>query len=129
MRYIPIVAGILLGLLFLFASLMYFFGPPPPKMAEGSMGAKFMGVFAPSGYLNVVKVCELAGGLLVMIPLTRNIGLLILGPIILNILAFQFTIMKGETPVYPLLIFLVVVPLYLLWVERKAFWFLLSRPR
>ncbi len=128
MRFIPIVAGILLGLLFLFASLMFFFGPPPPAMPEGSPGAQFMGLFVPSGYLTFIKVCELLGGLLVAIPLTRNIGLLFLGPIILNILAFQLFIMKGSL-LDPMLIFIIVVPLYLLWVGRKDFLGLLNRGR
>ncbi len=126
MRYIPIVAGILLGLLFLFASLSYFFAPPPPPPA-GSLPAQFMEVFGPTGYLRFVKVCELLGGLLVAIPRTRNLGLLILGPIIINILAFDVFITKGEAVPYPLLAFLVVVPLYLLWVGRKAFGGLLAR--
>jgi putative oxidoreductase len=81
----------------------------------------FMGAFAPSGYLTFVKVLELVGGLLVAIPMTRNLGLLVLGPIILNILAYHLFIMGGTTLADPMLIVIVVVTLYLLWVERKAF--------
>lgn len=128
MRYIPIVAGLLLGLLFLFASVMYFFGPPPDSPPVGSLPAQFMGIFGPTGYLRFVKVCELLGGLLVAIPRTRNLGLLILGPIIINILAFDVFIAQGAAVPYPLVAFLVVVPLYLLWVGRKAFVGLLARP-
>lgn len=60
-----------------------------------------------------------------MIPRTRNLGLLILGPIIINILAFHVFIMKGATLADPSQVvpvgIIVVFALYLLWVERKAF--------
>ena len=52
--------------------------------------------FAPTGYLTFVKVLEVVGGILVALPRTRNFGLLILGPIIVNILAFHVFVMKGE---------------------------------
>jgi hypothetical protein len=42
-------------------------------------------------------IATIAGGLLVAIPKSRNLGLLILGPIIVNILAFHIFIMKGAT--------------------------------
>lgn len=123
MRHIPTVAGALLGLLFIAASGTFLLGmvpkmDPPPA---GSLPALFMGAFAPSGYLTFVKVLELLGGLLVAIPKTRNLGLLVLGPIIINILAYHAFIMGSATLVDPMLGFIVAVTLYLLWVERKAF--------
>lgn len=129
MRHIPTVAGALLGLLFIAVSAMFLLGmvpkmDPPPA---GSLPALFMGAFAPSGYLTFVKVLELLGGLLVAIPKTRNLGLLVLGPIILNILAYHVFIMRGTTLADPMLGFIVVVTLYLLWVERKAFIGLVQR--
>lgn len=129
MRHIPTVAGALLGLLFIAISAMFLLGmvpkmDPPPA---GSLPALFMGAFAPSGYLTFVKVLELVGGLLVAIPKTRNLGLLVLGPIIINILAYHLFIMGGATLADPMLIFVVVVTLYLLWVERKAFAGLVQR--
>ena len=44
-----------------------------------------------------VKVCEILGTVLVAIPATRNWGLLLLGPIIANILAFNIFV-AGEMP-------------------------------
>jgi hypothetical protein len=93
--------------------------PPPPP--EGTPPALFMGAFAPTGYLTFVKVLEVIGGVLVAIPLTRNLGLLVLGPIIVNILAFHAFITKGEGLLSPMILFIVAVALYLLWVGRKAF--------
>jgi hypothetical protein len=70
-------------------------------------------------------VFELLGGLLVMIPRTRNLGLLILGPIIVNILAFhQFV--AGDGIFQPTLIAIIAIPLFLLWVERAKWKALLS---
>jgi len=122
-KYPPIIAGILLGLLFIMSAVMVLFNlvkaPPPP---EGSPAAMFFGAFAPTGYLTFVKVLELVGGLIVMIPRLRNLGLLILGPIIVNIVAFHLFIGGGfKDFANPMLLGVVVLPLYLLWCGRKNF--------
>ena len=130
MKYLPTIAGILLGLLFLMAAIPILFNlippdkMPPPPNEEAKM---FMGAFAPTGYLTFVKVCELLGGILVMIPKTRNLGQLVLGPIIVNILAYHAFIQKGGF-LDPFLIAICVLSLYLLWVERRAWAALVHRP-
>ena len=48
-----------------------------------------MQAFGPTGYVKFVKTFEFTGALLVMIPRLRNLGLLLLGPVIVNILAFH----------------------------------------
>jgi hypothetical protein len=124
------IAGALLGALFLLASLMVLLHladmpPIPPDTPAGH----FMAAFGPSGYMTFVKVCELIGGLLVIVPFTRNIGLLVLGPIIINILAFHIFITKGAGLEDPMLIAIVLLAGFLLWSGRKAFAGLLgSRP-
>ena len=94
---------------------------PMPKLPDGSPAALFMGALMPTGYLTFVKVLEVLGGILVAIPRTRNLGLLVLGPIIVNILAFHIFINHGATLLDPSLLIIVVLPLYLLWVGRQAF--------
>jgi putative oxidoreductase len=115
------IAGGLLGFIFVAISLMVLFhlvhAPPPP---EGTPAAMFMGAFIPTGYLTFVKICELIGGCLVAIPRTRNFGLLILGPIVLNILAFHILIMKGEGLFGPPII-VAILAAFLLWAGRKSF--------
>ncbi len=121
-KYPPIIAGIVLGALFIFASVVVLFnliqGPPPP---EGSPMAMFFGAIATTGYLTFIKICELIGGILVAIPRTRNFGLLMLGPIIVNILAFHIFIARDQWFLNPMVVLVVVLPLYLLWVERRRF--------
>jgi hypothetical protein len=95
--------------------------PNPPPPPEGSPVALFMGAFHPTGYLDFVKVLEVLGGILVAIPRTRNFGLLVLGPIIVNIIAFHVFITKGADLVNPILIVIVLLTAFLLWTERKAF--------
>ena len=117
-----LVAG-LLGLLFIVFGLNYFlqFLPMPPPPPEGSPPALFMGALLPTGYLGFVKGLEVLGGVLVTIPLTRNLGLLVLGPIIVNIAAFHAYLLKGEGLFGPIMIFLAAASLFLLWTERRAF--------
>jgi putative oxidoreductase len=122
MKYLPAIAGVLLGALFAFASLAYFFNlmgdqPPPPK--DSAMEHFFI-AFGTTGYLTFVKTLELIGAVLVAIPATRRLGLLILGPIVVNIIATHVLIMGGGMA-NPLFIAVVVLPLYLVWAERHAF--------
>jgi putative oxidoreductase len=123
MKYLPCIAGGILGALFLMASLMFFFNmmpdePPPP---EGSPAAQFMAAFGPTGYFKFIKSLELLGGILVAIPRTRNFGLLILGPIIVNILAFHAFVTGGAGLFHPMILTICALALYLLWVGRKQF--------
>ena len=121
-KYLPTIASIVLGLLFLMASLMFLFNlVPEQKFPEGSLIPKFMGLFGTTGYMTFVKIFELTGGILVMIPRLRNIGLLLLGPVIVNIIAFHTFITHGEGLLNPMLDIIIVCALYLLWDARKKF--------
>lgn len=120
------IAGGLLGALFVFASVMFLLivlkvVPAPPGPPEGSPAAMFMAAMFPTGYFIFIKVFEFLGGVLVAIPKTRNFGLLILGPIILNILAFHIFLTKGAGLFDPMLIGICLLAAFLLWSGRKAF--------
>lgn len=126
MKHIPNIVGGLLGLAFVAFSLMYFikfrgFVPPLP---EDSAAMHFLKAFGPTGYMDFVKVCELLGGIMCAIPLTRNIGLLFLGPVILNITAYHALVDKGSL-VFPAI--LCALSAYLLWSARAKFTALLNR--
>lgn len=127
MKHAPTIAGGLLGLIFVVFGLNFFlkFIPIPPA-PEGSPPAMFLGAMYITGYLAFIKVLEILGGLLVAIPKTRNIGLLVLGPIIVNILAFHVFLTGGAGLADPVIILITALPLFLLWTARKSFAGLLS---
>ena len=120
MKYISHIAAGLLALIFVTFSAMFFLGkmPSPPKPPPADV-MTFMSVFMPTGYLAFVKFFELIGGILVAVPKTRNWGLLVLGPIILNILAFNALVAKDAFN--PVNIVIALLALYLLWDARRKF--------
>lgn len=120
------IVGVLLGLLFLFASVMYFLMtfhviPMPEMPSQGALADLFMKAIGPSGFLTYVKCFELLGAILVIIPRLRNFGLLILGPIFINILAFHFFLGKPTDLLNPMIILIAIFEAFLLWTDRKAF--------
>ena len=129
-RHLPTIAGAALGILFVGVGLMVLLGlgPAPQLPAEGTPPAHFFAAFGPTGYLTFVKVCEVLGGLLVAFPRTRNLGLLVLGPVIINILSFHAFVAGGTGLFDPMVIVVCLLAGYLLWVERTAFLGLLWRP-
>ena len=128
MKHAPNIAGGLLGLLFLVFGLNFFlkFIPMPPGPPEGSPPALFMAALYPTGYLAFVKVFEILGGVLVAVPKTRNFGLLVLGPVIINILAFHVFLTKGAGLADPVVILICALAAFLLWSARRAFAALLN---
>ena len=120
MKYASAIVSVLLGLLFLMASVTFFLGMvPEQQLPPGSAQESFTKAFGPTGYMMFVKVCEFIGAVLVIIPKTRNFGLLVLGPIIVNILAFTVLVMKGEGMMHPFVIAVIVFPLFLLFLLVK----------
>ncbi|MES2981031.1 MAG: hypothetical protein V4727_01860 [Verrucomicrobiota bacterium] len=117
------IVGGLLGLLFIVFGLNFFlnFIPMPPGPPEGSPPALFFAALYPTGYLAFVKSLEILGGVLVAIPKTRNFGLLVLGPIIINILAFHVFLTKGAGLADPVVLLIAILPLFLLWTARNSF--------
>lgn len=122
------VAGVVLGLLFVvFGSNFFlkFIPMPPPPPADTPVGM-FMGAMFPTGYLAFVKVLEILGGLLVALPRTRPLGLLLLVPIIVNILAFHTFITGGAGLLDPPILLIVALSLFLVWSHRRGLGALLS---
>ena len=126
-KYLPTLAGILLGLCFLAASIPVLFNLISiPKLPEGTPAAHFMAAFVPTGYLKFVKLFEFVGGLLVLIPRLRNLGLLLLGPVIVNIIAFHALVDDPRHLINPMLDIIIVCALFLLWDARRKFACLLN---
>jgi putative oxidoreductase len=83
MKIVTIIVRILLGLVFLVLGSNAFlhFIPMPPMTGHP---AEFLGAMAATGYLQAVAALQMLGGLLLIIGVVP-LGLLILGPIIVNI--------------------------------------------
>jgi putative oxidoreductase len=120
-KYVAAAVGVLFGGLFVMSAVMVLFQlAPMPEIPPESPAGKFFAAFGPTGYLTFVKVLELAGGVLVMVPRFRAIGLVILAPIIVNILAFHVFIAGGFTTLaQPMLLAVIAGLLYLLWDGRS----------
>jgi putative oxidoreductase len=121
MKQAPTIAASLLGLAFVVFGANHFlhFIPMPADPSPDTAPHKlFMAALAPTGYLGFVKVVEILGGLFLLVPKLRNIGLLFIGPVILNILAFHVFLMKGATLGDPVLILLSVLAAFVLFSER-----------
>ncbi len=121
MKLISNIAGILLGLIFNVVAWNFFFHFfPMPEPPDGSPPAMFLGAMIPTGYFAFVKMVEITGGILVAIPRTRPLGLLTLGPVVVNILCFHTFLARGAGLIgLPLLV--AALALFLLWTERAAF--------
>jgi hypothetical protein len=126
MKYAPMIAGGLLGLLFVSFSVLVLLNVKMEAPPMNSDAIAFMTVFACTGYLTFIKIFELLGGILVAIPKTRNLGLLVLGPIIVNIVAYNALVSKMGV-FHPISLVIYALSLYLLWVERKAWMGLVAR--
>ena len=121
MKIATIVAASLLGLMFIASSAVVLLNVAPSMdFPEGSPPAHFMAAMGPTGYMTFVKILELAGGVLLIIPKTRNFGLLVLGPIIINILAYHVFVARAGV-FDPMIIGICALAAFLLWAERKAF--------
>jgi len=97
MKHVFTAARILLGLIFLVFSLNYWLQfIPIPGQPEGSHGANFMGAIFMTKFLTVVKVLELVGGVLLLSGRFVNLGLTLLGPIIISIALFHLLVAPGN---------------------------------
>jgi putative oxidoreductase len=93
MNIVKQIPAYLLGALFVFGGASYLFKLVPEQPMAGDVET-FMKLFGSTGYMTVIKICELLFGILVLIPKTRALGLILLAPIVVNILIFELHIAK-----------------------------------
>ena len=122
MKYISHLTAIPLGLIFIVFGLNFFLKfLPVPTPPAGSPAAMFMGGMYASGFLAFVKVLEILGGLFVALPQTRHLGILILGPIIVNIAAFNYFFFGPKALLQPPVLLVCSLALILLLASHRAF--------
>jgi putative oxidoreductase len=119
MKYVIVIVRVLLGLVFVvFGSnaFLHFMGPPPEM--QGQAGA-FINALLNSGYMYVIAVLQVLGGLCLLfgarfVPL----GLTLLGPVIVNIVLFHVFL---EPNGMGIAVVISALALFLLWIYRFKF--------
>jgi putative oxidoreductase len=118
LKYAIIIARVLLGLVFaVFGSnaFLHFIPMPPPP--QGDAGA-FIGALMHSGYLYVVAILQVLGGLCLLSGRFVPLGLTLLGPVIFNILCLHIFFDPNGMPIA---IIISILALFLLWAYRDKF--------
>jgi putative oxidoreductase len=112
-KIVTLLARVLLGLLFVVFGLNFFlhFLSMPAPDPESPPG-RFFSVMAPSGWMAVVAVCQIVGGLLVLSGYLTPLGLVVLGPVIVNILSYHLFI---DHQFNPIAVGVSVLEVFLIW--------------
>ena len=117
-KFLPTAARLFLGLVFTVFGLNFFlhFIPQPPAPPRA---AAFAGALFASGYLfPLLKVTEIAAGLLLLTGFFVPLALAVLAPVIVNIVGFHLFLAPAGLPL-PLAV--LAAELFLAWSYRAAF--------
>jgi putative oxidoreductase len=119
MKYVIVIVRVLLGLVFVvFGSnaFLKFMGAPPEM--QGQAGA-FMTALMSSGYIYVIAVLQVLGGLCLLLGARFvPLGLTLLGPVIVNIVLFHVFL---EPSGMAIAVVISALALFLLWIYRFKF--------
>lgn len=94
---------VLLGALFLFGGIAFFFTTPPP-LQQGNLATFMAGLAASQYFFYLLKATEIVCGLFLISGFFVPLALVVLAPIVLNIFFVHLILMGRETLVTPLLI-------------------------
>ena len=89
MRIVALIARILLGLIFFVFGLNGFLQFMPMGPMPTGLAGQFIGALAQSHYFWVVAALQVIGGALLLINRYVPLGLVLLGPVIVNILLYH----------------------------------------
>lgn len=117
MKIAVIIARVLLGLEFVvFGSNAFLhFMPMPPIPGDAGI---FLRILFTSHYVVAVALLQVAGGALLLAGRFVPLGLVLLGPIIVNILLFHLLLLPSGLP---MAIIVVLLESFLIWAYRSAF--------
>ncbi|HSP44524.1 MAG TPA: hypothetical protein VLO30_00895 [Chthoniobacterales bacterium] len=119
MKYVIVIARVLLGLEFVMFganAFLHFMGPTPEM--QGQAGA-FITALISSGYMYVIAVLQILGGLCLLLGARFvPLGLTLLGPVIVNIVLFHVFLMPQGLGIG---LVDAVLALFLLWIYRFKF--------
>jgi uncharacterized membrane protein YphA (DoxX/SURF4 family) len=128
MKIATIIARTLLGLVFVVFGFNGFFHfiPMGPLPAPESPAGMFFAAVSTTGYMKVVFLFQIIGGLLLLLNLLPVLGLVILCPIIFNIVLFHATMAKSGLP---LAMGVAVLALFLIGMYWDHYRHLVRQPR
>jgi uncharacterized membrane protein YphA (DoxX/SURF4 family) len=118
MKIAVIIVRVLLGLLLIFASLVYFLNLIAPPPLEGPVKAFNEGMAAAPYFMPVLKTTELLCGLAFLVGRFVPLAAVVIAPIIIQILLFHAFMDRTGLPVA---IFLVAANLFLAFAYRRSY--------
>ena len=118
MKIAMIIVRTLMGLLFVFGAVAYFFNLVTPPPMEGNIKLFNEGLAASGYFFTLLKITELVCGILLLIGRFVPLVLVILSPIIINI--FMVHLLLDRTGL-PVAIFLVLANIFLAYWYWDAF--------
>lgn len=127
MKIVIIIARTLLGLTFVVFGFNGFFHfiPMGPLPSPESPAGHFFTAVSTTGYMNVVFLCQIIGGLLLLFNFLPVLGLAILCPVVFNIVLFHATM---EPSGMPIAIVVAVLSLFLIWAYWDHYRHLVRQP-
>lgn len=118
MKIAVIIVRVLMGLMFLFASIAYFFKLIPPQELSGTMKLFNEGLTASGYFMPFLKAVELIAGILLVAGLFIPLTAIVIFPITINIFLVHIFLAPEGIPVA---IFMLAGNLFIAWYYRKSY--------
>lgn len=118
MKIATTIIRTMLGLLFLFTSLSYFFLKSPEPVSTGEFKAFQIGLVASSYLIPLAKITELLSGLAFITGKFVTLANLVIFPVSLNILLINFFLTPENLP---LAIFVFLGNIFLIYTHWKNY--------
>jgi len=122
MKIAMIIVRTLMGLLFIFASvvvLLNIFPPPPPDQFPNEIARKFNeGMFAPPYFVRMLKITELLCGIAFVSGYFVPLATVVIAPVIINIFMYHAFV---DTSGLPVAMFLVAANIFVAYYYRDSY--------
>ena len=118
MKIAVIIVRVLMGLMFLFASIAYFLKLIPPQELSGPMKLFNEGLTASGYFMPFLKAVELIAGILLVAGLFIPLTAIVIFPITINIFLVHIFLAPEGIPVA---IFMLAGNLFIAWYYRKSY--------
>jgi len=118
MKIAMVIVRTLMGLLFLFGSIVYFFNLITPPEMTGKVKSFNDGMAATGYMMTLIKTVELICGLLFVSGYFVPFATILIAPVIVNIFLFHFFLDPSTLPVA---IFLVLANIFVAYYYRNSY--------